>query len=96
MYAMEKEWSFMAGYSYAQQPIPDDQVLFNILAPGVVQHHIALGATKSFADASDLTVAVMYAPKVTVSGPNSLEAPGAQTLEIGMSQWQIEIGYAFR
>lgn len=95
MYAMDKEWSFMAGYSYAQQPIPDDQVLFNILAPGVVQHHITVGATKSFANTSDLTVAVMYAPKVTVSGPNSLEAPGAQTLEIGMSQWQIEIGYAF-
>jgi long-chain fatty acid transport protein len=95
MYALEKEWTFMAGYSYAQQPIPEDQVLFNILAPGVVQHHITVGATKSFDNASDLTLAIMYAPKVTVSGANALEAPGAQTLEIGMSQWQFEIGYAF-
>jgi long-chain fatty acid transport protein len=95
MYAMDNDWSFMAGYSYAQQPIPESEMLFNILAPGVVQHHITVGATRTFANASDLTVAVMYAPRVAVSGPNTLEAPGQQTIEIGMSQWQFEIGYAF-
>ena len=28
-------WTWRAGYSYGSQPIPESEVLFNILAPGV-------------------------------------------------------------
>ena len=83
----------MAGYSYCQQPIPESEVLFNILAPGVVQSHITAGVTRQFANSQELTLAFMYAPKTSVTGPNPLEAPGQQTIQISMSQWQIEIGY---
>ena len=40
-------------------------------------------------------VAFMYAPEGTVTGPNPLEAPNQQTIEIKMSQFQIDIGYGF-
>ena len=29
-----------AGYAYAKQPIPESEVLFNILAPGVIEQHV--------------------------------------------------------
>ncbi len=93
MYQASKEWTLMAGYSYCQQPIPESEVLFNILAPGVVQSHITAGVTRQFANSQELTLAFMYAPKTSVTGPNPLEAPGQQTIQISMSQWQIEIGY---
>ena len=88
-------WTLMGGYSYNTQPIPESEVMFNILAPAVSQHHITLGCTKELNQSNELTVEFMYAPAVSVSGANPLEAPNAQTIELKMSQFQVEIGYAF-
>jgi len=43
------------GFSYARQPVPADQTFFNILAPGVVQDHVTVGATWTFAGGSELS-----------------------------------------
>jgi len=32
----------------------------------------------------------------TVSGPNPLEAPGAQTIDLSMHQWEISLGYSWK
>ena len=37
----------------------------------------------------------MYAFENSVKGANPLEAPNQQTIEIGMKQFQVEVGYAF-
>ena len=39
--------------------------------------------------------AFMYALPKEVTGANPLEAPGRQTIGLKMSQWQLEVGYAF-
>lgn len=88
-------WTFMAGFSHSDNPIPDSEVLFNILAPGVVQNHITLGVTKQLDDNNEITVGFMYAPEGSVSGTNPLDPPASQSIELNMSQWQLEIGYAF-
>jgi long-chain fatty acid transport protein len=88
-------WTIMGGYSYNTQPIPESEVLFNILAPAVVQNHITLGCTKELNRSNEITLGLMYAPAGKVSGANPLEAPGAQTIELQMSQFQVELGYAF-
>jgi long-chain fatty acid transport protein len=38
-----ESWKIRGGFSYAQQPIPDIEMLFNILAPGVIEKHVTLG-----------------------------------------------------
>lgn len=89
-------WMFSAGYSKANQPIPDSEVLFNILAPGVIEQHITLGASKTLGNRPGrFNVALMYAPTQTVKGANPLEAPGAQEIELKMNEWEIEFGYTF-
>jgi long-chain fatty acid transport protein len=85
----------MVGYSYNQNPIPESEVMFNILAPAVIQNHITAGFTRHIATHHELSLAIMYALDNSVTGPNPLEAPNQQTIEISMQQWQIEIGYAF-
>jgi long-chain fatty acid transport protein len=95
MYEGVKDWVFMAGYSYGDNPVPESEVLFNILAPGIIQHHITFGATRTINENHEVTVSLMYAPANTVSGPNVFEAPNAQTIELKMSQFQMEIGWAF-
>ena len=89
-------WMFSAGFSKANQPIPDSEVLFNILAPGVIEQHITLGASKTLGDRpGKFNIALMYAPTQTVKGANPLEAPGAQQIELKMNEWEIEFGYTF-
>jgi long-chain fatty acid transport protein len=87
-------WTWRAGFSKADQPIPSSEVLFNILAPGVVQEHITFGFSK-VASPGRFNVAVMYAPPKTVRGPNPLEAPGAQSIALKMHETEIEFGYSF-
>jgi long-chain fatty acid transport protein len=95
MYTGVDSWDFMVGYSYNQNPIPESEVMFNILAPAVIQNHITAGFTKHIATHHEVSLAFMYALDNSVTGPNPLEAPNQQTIEIAMKQWQVEIGYAF-
>ena len=95
MFTGVEGWDFMAGYSYNQNPIPDSEVMFNILAPAVVQNHLTAGFTKHIGMQNEVSVAFMYALDNSVTGENPLEYPGQQTIKIAMRQWQVEIGYAF-
>ena len=95
MYSGFCGWDLMAGYSVGQNPISKDNVMFNILAPAVIENHITLGISKDIAKNHEITVAFMYAFEKAITGPNQLDAPNQQTIEIGMKQWQVEVGYAF-
>ncbi len=67
-----------AGYSHNTQPIPASQTMFNILAPGVVQDHLTLGATWNVSKQNEVTVAYMHAFENSVNGSGSIP-PGAAT-----------------
>jgi long-chain fatty acid transport protein len=89
-------WAWRAGYSYGRQPIPSTEVLFNILAPGVEQHHASIGLSRNTANGQELSVAITRAFSHTVTGPNTLEAPGQQQIGLTMNQWDVQVGYRFR
>jgi len=91
-----KDWIWRAGYSQGEQPIQDSEMPFNILAPGVIEQHVTIGFTRAMADNQDLSFALTHAFSNSVSGPNALEAPGQQTIELKMDQWQIALGYAWK
>jgi len=89
-------WTLRAGYSKGDQPIPQSEVLFNILAPGVVQQHITLGFSKAMERTPGrFNVAFMYAPAKTVRGPNPLEVPSGQQIALKMHEYELEFGYSF-
>ncbi len=83
-----------AGYNHGSQPIPTGETFFNLLAPGVVEDHFTGGATWTLQNKSELTVAVMYAPKNTVSGSNSIP-PGFGSGEANLSMSQYSLGVAY-
>jgi len=85
--------TFRAGYSSADQPIPKSEVLFNILAPAVIEQHFTLGFTRILNNAREWSMAFMYAPSNDVKGANTFDP--TQTLEIEMHQFEIEFGYVF-
>jgi long-chain fatty acid transport protein len=88
-------WTWRAGYSKCDQPVPASEVLFNILAPGVVQDHITLGFSRQMKAPGRFNFAMMYAPGKTVTGANPLEVPGQQQIRLNMKEWEMEFGYSF-
>jgi long-chain fatty acid transport protein len=90
----ESGWIWRAGYSYGEQPIPDSEMLFNILAPGVIEQHVTAGFSKAFGT-QEISFALMRGLSNTVSGPNPLDPPAMQTIDLQMSQWEFELSWSF-
>ena len=82
-------WRF--GYSYGEQPIPDSEVLFNILAPGGMEQHFTFGMTKNRSGGGAWNLSLMYAPENTVKGVSPFDP--TQTIELKMSQFELEFSY---
>lgn len=91
---VNEDWTLRAGYSLGENPIPSTDVLFNILAPGVIEHHITGGVSYRINETNTINVAGFYAPAASVSGPNPL-APG-QTIELEMSQFEFSVGWGWK
>jgi long-chain fatty acid transport protein len=88
------DWTWRVGVSTGDQPIPNSEVLFNILAPGVMETHVTGGFTYNIGSNNEFTMAAMYAPESKVSGTNPLDP--AQQIELYMSQWELTASYAWK
>lgn len=90
-----EDWTFRAGYSFPDsQPIPKSQMSFNILAPGVVEEHWTVGFTNRLSSGDEWSLSFMYAPKVTLKGPNTFDP--SQTVEFSMDQFELEVSYSWK
>lgn len=86
-------WTFRVGASYGEQPIDSDQILFNMMAPGVIEKHFTAGFTHQVPSGREYSLSVMYAPENTVQGLNSFDP--TQSIELRMHQFEIEFGYSW-
>lgn len=91
-FRMVENWDFRLGYSHGSQPIGEDDVLFNILAPGLIQDHISLGFTRNFAKQA-LHFAFIYSLNKQIEGANAFDEN--QTIMIEMNQFEFEVAYTF-
>lgn len=92
------DWTLRAGYSHATQPIPGSQTLLNILAPGVVQDHLSLGATWNLSQSGELSVAYTHAFKKTVNGSGSIPqnyGGGEANIDLAENIFGIAYGWKF-
>lgn len=87
--------TFRVGYSHADQPIPDSETLFNILAPAVIEDHFTAGWTMKVGADQEFNLSAMYAPNNSVKGANPFDG-GATQIEIEMSQWDVQAGWAWK
>lgn len=100
-YKYNKAWTLRAGYSHTDSPIKGDmcgpdcgEVMFNILAPAVVEDHITLGFTYTLASGNELTVAYMHALKNDVSGLRPGFGGGIDTIQ--MYQNSLGVQYSWK
>jgi long-chain fatty acid transport protein len=76
-----------AGYSRNSGAIDPDEVLFNILAPAVVEQHYTLGVSYQHSARLGFDLSGMYAPRHPLQGRNPLshvEAGSAQIVGAGL------------
>jgi len=83
------------GFSHGDQPIPESETLFNILAPAVVEKHVTFGFTKQTGKDSELTFAGMHALNNDVTGTNIYGAP-TQTVKLEMKQYELEMSWGMK
>jgi len=95
-YAGIDTWQFRGGFSTGKCPVPESEVLFNILAPGVIKNQLSLGLSKDVGNkGSQIHLAMNYAFNNKVKGSNPLDMPSGQTIEIEMNQFELELGFSF-
>ncbi|MFW2161213.1 OmpP1/FadL family transporter [Acinetobacter beijerinckii] len=96
-YQVDPQLTLRAGYSHNDQPIPNDQTFLNILAPGVIQDHLSLGATWSVDQRQELSVAYTYGFKKKVKGNQSIPtAFGGGEANLEMDQHILGLSYGLK
>lgn len=96
-YQLSPQLTLRGGYSHAEQPVPNDQTFFNILAPGVVQDHLSIGATYAVTADSELSLAYTHAFSEEVEGNDSIPQNfGGGEANLKMSEDILGIAYAWK
>ena len=96
IYAASPKLTLRAGFSHADQPIPASQTLLNILAPGVIQDHVSIGASWQLSPEQSLTFSYTRALEKEVKGQNSMTAFGGGEADLKMSQNIVGVAWQYR
>jgi len=88
------DWTWRAGISHGDQPIPETEMVLNIVAPAVIEDHVSAGFTKKMGQSSELSFALMHALNNDANGPNPFDP--TQTITLEMYQWEAEVSYSWR
>jgi long-chain fatty acid transport protein len=94
-YDYNKEWSFRMGYNHGDAVIPNDQVLFNMLAPATVEDHITAGFSYRPSRSIEWTANVTHALENTICGPTAFgNLPGDDAC-ISMKINTVGVSFAY-
>ena len=95
-YAASDKLTLRAGYGHSGNPVPASETLLNVLAPGVVQDHVTLGATVVVKPGFEVTGYAMHAPRQVVKGNGSIPAPyGGGEADIHLSETSAGLSAGF-
>jgi long-chain fatty acid transport protein len=93
---MMDDMTMRVGISQGDQPIPNGETLFNILAPAVMETHITFGLTMPLGTDAEFSVAGMYAPSNDVTGQVPAAFDSSQTVQIEMDQFEVQGTYTMK
>lgn len=97
LYDFSKDLTLRIGYNHGGQPIPADQTFFNILAPGVVQDHVTLGATWNAPHGGELSLSYIHGFNKKINGVNSIPVPfGGGNANVSLSENIVGVAYGWK
>jgi long-chain fatty acid transport protein len=85
------------GLSFANQPVPQSETFFNILAPGVITRHVTLGATWTSPGGGELTGFFAHGLGETVNGSGSIPSSfGGGEAKVRLKENIVGISYGWK
>ena len=90
----DDSWIWRAGISYGEQPIPNSEVLLNILTPGVQEIHLTTGFSYAMDKDDEFSFSFTYSPPNSIKGQNPL-SPG-QSIELEIEQLSLQLAWSRR
>jgi len=85
------------GFSHASQPVRDSETFINIIAPGVVQDHLSLGATFDIGEKGELSVQYTHAFSQSVNGDGSIPmAFGGGEANVRLTEDSLGVAWAMK
>jgi len=94
-FSTSPDWTWRVGFSHGEQPIPESETLFNILAPAVIEDHLTLGFTTKTGKASELSFQFMHGFSNSVTGANPLNPSQNVTIEMSQNEAEVSWGWNF-
>jgi long-chain fatty acid transport protein len=88
-------WTLRAGYNKGDNPINAQNVTFNILAPGVIEEHLTLGATMKLDAQSEVSASYMHGFSNSVTGTGGTPARGTETIKMKQNSLGIQYSRKF-
>ncbi len=96
-YVVNPSLTLRVGYGYSENPVRTSQTLLNILAPGVVTHHLTAGATWTTASGTEITGYILHAPRNTVKGHGSISSTfGGGEADVALSQTAVGVAVGWK
>jgi long-chain fatty acid transport protein len=97
---LRSDLTLRAGLSVANQPVPQAETFFNILAPGVITKHVTLGATWTTAGSGEFTGFIAHGLAETVNGSASIPPGlppgfGGGNANIRLKEYIVGIAYGW-
>jgi long-chain fatty acid transport protein len=96
-YKYSQNLTMRAGYNHGDNPIGPNDVVFNSVAPGVIEDHLTLGFTYTLVSGNELTMSYMHGFSNDVNGADNVYFPtGATNNKIEMYQNALGIQYSWK
>jgi len=96
IYNYSERLTLRTGFNHGKQPVPRDQTLFSVLAPGIAEDHLTFGGTWRLESNDEISFSYMHAFEQEVKGNNSIPAAfGGGDIDFKMKQNAIGIAYSW-
>lgn len=89
------QWTLRGGVSYASDFIDNDEVVFNIIAPGTPKWHVSVGASYAINASWQVSAAMTHAFNQSFTGTNPFLTP-QQPVKLEMHQTEFSMGMTYR
>ena len=76
-YLYSNKITLRAGLNHGDAQIPEDQVLFSMLAPATIEDHVTMGASYKWDEDIEISVSYVHAFENIITGPTAFQPPGA-------------------
>ncbi len=102
-YMLNEDWTFRIGWNWAESPIEEEDVFFNIALPAIVEHHLGLGTTYNFGPHWAMTCSFMWAFENDIDGADdvpqafrNLGFPPTSETRIELEEFSLGLQLSYR